>query len=317
MNSFAQSVRPRKHGGGVAQRSPRAPLMVGSDASRRTLEDLTGGPALGGLGDLTVQAISSTASLTATGAMLGSVVPVVGTAIGAAIGAGIGFLSSLFGSSAYHKAEAQTTVVANTIGAELASAAARYNSGMHTYSEQQAAIAYFDQLWAGLVQGCSGCGKACDQCIADRQQGGRYSAYPYRDAIVTDPKVVADPGYQLVIDPTVTSGVTSGPQAQSIYSCGQLVGEVPVGECPPFNGMLLVPVGQAVGNCQPVPCSTSAVVTTVPTVSASGGNESGSTAPVTSAVSTISILGMSINPLVLVGAAVAVVLVMSMGGDGK
>ena len=281
---------------------PTRPLSVSiyspnlqGNRQRAALEALTGGRHLG---DVTSGAISSTASMAATGAMLGSVFPVVGTAIGAAVGAALGFLQSLFGSSTYHKEEAQATKVVNLIETEMHQNLARYQAGLHEYSQQQAALAYFDQLWAGIEEGCTDLGSPGQRCISERQRGGKYDYYAFsRDPIANDPNVVADAGGQLVVD-----------------GSGNLVGEIPAGSCAPDDTMMLVPVGSTFGSGQRVSCTDVAATT--------GTTPAGSTSSTTGSIASIlgpniNILGYSVNPLYLAGAAVALVVVMSMGGDGK
>jgi hypothetical protein len=248
--------------------------------------------------------------------MIGMAAGPVGAAIGAAVGAAVGFLTSLFGNSEYHIEESKATAVVNTIENEMHQNVGNYQATMHTYSQQQAALAYFDQLWTGLVAGCQCLGSPGTRCIQQRQRGGQYDDFASgRDPISNDPNVVADDGYQLVLNagsivPASAAG-TAGNNLPDPNPFG-IVGEVAVGECPPNDTMTLVPAGDTASSGAVAACNNAVQAAAGSTATAAGTTVAPTTSTAAAAPSLSNLF--NVNPLYLAGGALALFLVLSLGG---
>jgi hypothetical protein len=149
---------------------------------------------------LTSQIISTggaAAGVTA-GALIGTAVfPGFGTAVGAAIGLVSGLIGSLFSGGVTGQEKVASTNIVNQVEPLLKQNLAAYMAGPRTPANQAAALANFDQAWAGVEQACSNpsLGAPGQACISDRQAGGKWDWFSYyRDPIANDPTVSSGGG---------------------------------------------------------------------------------------------------------------------------
>lgn len=148
----------------------------------------------GGLGD----AVTMTQGALQAGAAIASAFGPPGL-----IAAGImevgSLITGLFDTSLTGKQKIATTQIVNQLEPYLQQNVAAYMAAP-TVANQQAALANFNQAWAGLVQACgqSQYGQPGQNCIADRNRGGKFDWWAlYYDPIANN--VPTDAGQNVAI----------------------------------------------------------------------------------------------------------------------
>lgn len=142
---------------------------------------------------LSAGSIGATAATGAIATSLAIAVPIVGAAI-----AGI---TLAIGAWINRKGPGQkilTTKIVDEAEPILVQNLQAYQSGPHTLSSQQVALANFDNVWSQVEQACGNpqYGNPGQACINDRKRGSTkgYDWFAlYRDPIANDPNVKPDP----------------------------------------------------------------------------------------------------------------------------
>ena len=125
-------------------------------------------------------------------AVSGGFIPaIVGGPVGLAIAALAVLVQFLFTTSKEGQEKIAATKIVDQAAALMQQNLDAWKSEPHTYVNQQAALANFDNLWSQIVQACSnGLESAGQRCISERQRGGKwdYTVY-YRDPISSEPVI--------------------------------------------------------------------------------------------------------------------------------
>ena len=195
---------------------------MGDAASDAQLAQLAGGLAVPAMSATVIAASASSIASGGTGMILGMTAAQAVPIIGAAIAAATILATYLIKNSGCGQTCIETSGWANQAEPLLRQNIAAYFgvAAPRTQSQQNAALANFDAIWATLVNMCSApsTGNAGKRCISDRQSGActwkatADSPWPggpaqgvcwnwfnaYRDPIANDPNVVADSASSLV-----------------------------------------------------------------------------------------------------------------------